>query len=537
MHSTPLQVPLRNSQGILQPDTLFRSIAWTVCILTTLSFLFLPLPTLQWFSDYWEHASAIRVLAENPLAPTNPHYATLDPDRQFIPLFVVLGWLMKTSGISVYTALGLAAILTTVLFFAGVSVFSKSYFRHPWAPVVMISVMMFCWGMPWIWTGFYEFRAIFYNNFYPASFVLSLTFFFWALVLRMLRHDSVRLSEAFALIMLSAFMFVTHQLGGLFAVGGAVLFLIFEEPRAATAQRLKIFLLVVAGIGITWWWPYFNPVELTFSGSGDKENEGPPQFYQTVQVLMMMGPALIGVPILLAMLKKGVHLPIVVGFAGVFCAYAAGGYLGHPVAHRFLLYAILFLHLAIVWWILALLPSSNSSSSAVFTKAKVKVKVKAKHVLFFVIGLLVATHVGFGALDFVRIAYERITGNSFGTFPNHPIPSELSAVAEVIPDDAILFTTYDPALAITALKGKVIARPRPQLMISDGAARTQDNKRFFSTNISNAERMELIRKYGAQYILIKKDNIAAETLLDLEQLGKRVATDGQLILIKLNLSA
>lgn len=506
----------------------YRLIAICICVLTALSFFFLPLPTFQWFSDYWEHASALRVLSENLVAPTNPHYATYDPDRQFIPLFVALGYLMHVTGMAVTTAIAIGAGLTTILFCIGVRMFARAYFRHAWAPTILMAVLLCAWGTPWVWTGFYELRAIFYNNYYPAAFVLSLTFITWAVVVRALNADAVRTSDWLTLPFLAALMFVSHQLGGLFALGGAALFLLFR-PASSIRNRVTIFLLLAAGLVVTWWWPYFNPIALTYYGAGDKENGGAADFYNALKVMLLVGPAWFGIPVLFGMARKRIHLELVVGFAAVFGAYLFGGLIGHPVAHRFLSYAVIYLHLPIVWALLSTVPGrltwprmpelrNNRRSSSIWT-------------VFIV---CVALQIAFCAVDFVRPAYERVSGKSFGSYPSQNVLPELSQVTEKLPDNAVIFASFDPALAITALKGKVIARPRPQLMIADGAERSKDNGRFFSLGTPQAERRTLIRKYGATHILIRKENVSKQLTEELETLGEVVPHAGSLVLIRLD---
>jgi hypothetical protein len=532
MQSISLEAPTRQRrQDRSAASSSFRLIAAALCVLTALSFFFLPLPTFQWFSDYWEHASAVRVLSESVVHPTNPHYATYDPDRQFIPLFALLGLLMKATGMAVTTALALGAVLTTVLFCIGVNMFATAYYRHRWAPTVLMAVLLCGWGTPWVWVGFYELRALFYNGFYPATFVLSLTFITWAVVVRALREDALRVVHCWLLPVLAALMFVSHQLGGLFAMGGIVLFLLCE-PKTSINTRVGIFLLLAAGLAVTWWWPYFNPIKLTIVGSGDKENDGVPDFYNLVKVVLLIGPAWLGVPVLIGMLRKRVQLALVAGFAALFSVYLFGGMVGHPVAHRFLSYSVLYLHLAIVWKLLAMLPDQGGWPGRAHLRPG-----RPGGAIWLLVALCVVLQTGFAAMDFARIAYERTTGKSFGKFPNYPVVAELMAVTGKLPDNAILFATVDPALCVKAFKGKVVARPRPQLMIADGAARNQDNARFFALATPQAERRELIRKYGATHILIRKENVAKQVTQDLQALGETVPTTGSLVLVKVDSAA
>lgn len=506
----------------------YRLIALTLLVVTTLSFFFLPLPTFQWFSDYWEHASVVRVLSENISVPTNPHYATYDPDRQFMPFYILLGYVMQVTGMGILTAMAVGAVLTTILLVVGIRMFANAYYQHKWAPTVLLAVLLCCWGTPWVWAGFYELRTLFYNNFYPGTFVLGLTFITWGIVVQALRADKLRTLDWVLVPLLMALMFVIHQLGGMFAIGGMVLFLMFE-PKASLRTRVTLFLLLAAGLAITWWWPYFNPIKLAYYGSGDKENDGVPDFYNFVKVVLLIGPAWLGVPLLIGMARKRVHLALVIGFAAVFGVYLLGGVIGHPVTHRFLSYAILYLHLPIVWKLLSMIPDRDEAP----TLAQLRQDAWSGRI-WLLASLFVVLHVSVAILDSSRIVYEKLSGNRIGAFPHQDVVPDSLAVAEKLPDDAIMFTTLDTGLSVKAFKGKVVSRPRPQLMIPDGAARTADNKRFFTLGTPQEERRALIRKYGATHIVLRKENVAPQVTRELIALGELVPTSGSLVMIALN---
>jgi hypothetical protein len=206
--------------------------------------------------------------------------------------------------------------------------------------------------------------------------------------------------------------------------------------------------------------------------------------------------------------------------------------LDHPVAHRFLSFSVLYLHLPIVWKLLSLIPERDAWPRLAQLKSDRRTYITA------VLGLaFVALHIAFMSFDFARYVYERAGGKPFAYYPYREVVPDSLAVVKELPDDAIMFASPDPAMAITAFKGKVIARPRPQLMIADGAARKADNARFFSAKTSQAERLELMRKYGARYILIKDDDFSSQTREALRALGTVVPTSGRLVLIKVDTAA
>jgi hypothetical protein len=226
------------------------------------------------------------------------------------------------------------------------------------------------------------------------------------------------------------------------------------------------------------------------------------------------------------MFRKRANLSLAVGFISLLLAYVGGGIVGHPVAHRFLSYLILYLHLAIIWKLLSIFPNG---------KQELRDKTSALTLHFTMIFglLLVVAQFAFGVTDFARLAYENFTGKSFGSFPSQPVMKELSAVANAIPNDAVLFATSGPALSITALKGKVVARPRPQLMIANGPQRAEDNRVFFSRKVSRSERLNLLERYSVTHILIRRADIPDSVTAELQRLGETVLPGGQLVLIKI----
>lgn len=502
------------------PDRVYTWIAGALVVAVSLSALLLPLPTMQWFSDYWEHASAIRALAENPLQPQNPHYASADSSRQFMPLFLLLALVVRILDVSVFTALGLGAVLTVILFVYALKRFLTTYFDSPWAAPLGLLVFLFAWGSPWVWPGFYELRAHFYNNYYPSAFVFALTFLLWATTVKSVHANRVGISSLSIVALLAALMFVTHQLGGMFAIGAAMCFVLFE-PGANKKLRAALAAALIAGTLLTAAWPYFNPIALLGLAS-ERSNEGHVDFYRAVPVLGLLGPALFGLVGLVLMMRRRMHLALVIGTTGILAGYLIGGMAEHPVTHRLLSYLVVYLHLGLTWLLLQMFfPGKASSREFNRTRALVLA------VSVICIGL----HSAFAGADFVRVGYERLTGRSFGVFPNHPVQDTLTQITTHLHPGAIIFATPDPAMAITAFEGKVIAFPRPQLMITDGRERTADSRTFFSLHTDRREREALLEKYGATHILFRRNEIEPAIESELLKLGKKIVEIDDVVLI------
>jgi hypothetical protein len=502
----------------MTPERAYQLSAWTVVAAISGSCIFLQLPQFQWFSDYWEHTAAIKALALNLASPSNPHFATSDSDRQFIPHFVMLAALVRFLHLPLFTAFGLLGALTSALLVFSLGHFAREYFRDPWAPSVTLLVFLACWGTPWVWTGFYEFRALFYNIYYPSTLALALTFVAWSIVINILRSTTTSMLRFISLTVLLTIIFITHQLGGIFAAGSIALFAIFEREGSPIA-RAGIGASVTVGLALAWFWPYFNPILLTIHGSKDAGNEGAVEFYRFMPVLLMMGPSVLGIPAVLNAVRVDRNLTLAVGFVAIFAAYLAGGLLGSPVTHRLLAYSIVYLHLGIVREILRYRSWTISP--------------RLKHrVIFAGIGWILI-QVGFASVDFSRFAFESLTHRSFGSFPNQPVVQTMKRLTASVDETAIVFASKGPALVLPSFKGKVIARPRPELMIADGMQRDADNALFFSARATASDRQRLIAKYGATHVAFVRQEVSPLALVGIRALGAIEADVNDVYLIRL----
>src|SRR5262245_6790424 len=86
-------------------------------------------------SDYWEHAAALRALLENPFHPEHPMVKAEAPSPRFSPHFLLLALLGRAFGANALGAMGIAALVNTLLLLTGIFLFFKEYFRDVRAPL------------------------------------------------------------------------------------------------------------------------------------------------------------------------------------------------------------------------------------------------------------------------------------------------------------------------------------------------------------------------------------------------------------------
>ncbi|HEV8551328.1 MAG TPA: hypothetical protein VGQ57_19905, partial [Polyangiaceae bacterium] len=96
-------------------------------------------------SDYWEHASAVRALLDDPLHPRNPQVDSPESSPRFNPIYVLVAAVARLFGADMLATMGAVSVLNGVLFLAGIGCFFRAYFRDARAPLFALIVMFGSW--------------------------------------------------------------------------------------------------------------------------------------------------------------------------------------------------------------------------------------------------------------------------------------------------------------------------------------------------------------------------------------------------------
>lgn len=99
----------------------------------------------------------------------------------------------------------------------------------------------------------------------------------------------------------------------------------------------------------------------------------------------------------------------------------------------------------------------------------------------------------------------------------------------------LVLSDLETSLSIPAFGGKVIANSRPSQFVTDYAARQRDVKFFFTEEANNGDRMEIIRKYRPDYLLLNKSSLEKSPALysSLAQFGAMIYSDRNFLLLSL----
>ena len=478
----------------MRPDRIYTAIACVLGIWLILSTLLAPLPSMQYFSDSWEHLATIRELMTNPLHPTHPQINSVGTSRQFHPYALGLAWLASTFGLTPMQALGIGGVVTTVLLFLGIWLFADRYFRHEWGPLVVLVCLLALWGNPWVYTGFHNIRTLFYAISYPATFVLALTFIGAALLIDFLERP--RAMRVLALGLMVAVMCITHPLQTSMAVGLYGLLALFHG-NANWRHRIAVLAAIGAGLAITSLWPYFNPFNLVPIYTNNPGAGGHATFTNVPAMLALVGPAFIGLPAALILVQRKQHWPITIALAGVTVIFVVGSLLAITIIHRFLAPVMLYLQLATAAIILSWMPASQLAGNQ-------QLPARVRVIVPLVLAALLGLQVSIAAVDFVRLFTERVLGKTFGHFPNKPVVRQFSEITSLLPANAVVMTHERLSSRILpAFKGKIVGWNDP--LIPNGDARAAATNAFFTIGTSDEERRDLITKFGVTHAFIVTD--------------------------------
>ncbi|MGC4087051.1 MAG: hypothetical protein QM756_03945 [Polyangiaceae bacterium] len=322
-------------------------------------------------ADYWEHSATLNTLIEHPFRPRNPHLVSPAASPRFVPLFIGAALLARMLDYGALDAMGIVATLNTLLFVVGIFCFFRSYFRDARASLIGLVVLFCSWYDAWHFSNVYQIKIFFSTAPYPSTTALGLSLLGFTLTLRVLRGQHARFGVAW-LTLCWATVAVTHPLTAMMGFAGAAL-LALTEPNVAWRLRLKVALSVPLGLALSFLWPYFSMRRVLING-GQEQVEGLArslagaaleeaggklhQFYRQAGIVRTLGAALLGVPVALYLLVRRRRLLIPLGAISMLAPFVVNAYVPLPLGHRFILLAVFFLQLGVVWLLLRFTPHS-----------------------------------------------------------------------------------------------------------------------------------------------------------------------------------
>ena len=460
------------------------------------------------YSDYWEHGAVLHALIEKPWHPSNPHLVSPASSPRFGPLSVLNALLARALGVDAVAALSGAAVVHTFAFVLGIWLFFRVYFRDRRAGLYGLLVMLGGWWEAWTFTSIYQPKVLLSVACYPWLAAFAVTLLGLALEVHVLRQALPRFWHYLLLATGVWVVFLTHQITAMMALAAWFL-LALTEPDVSLKRRIAVALSAVAGCALATFWPYFSVWNLLAGGHQESgwvgqgieaasqvtPVEALHRFYRPKELLPALGIGLLGVLALPYFFLKWRRLFVGLGVLAMLGPFALNAYVPLPLGHRFILLAIFFLHVAVVWLLLALTPGSPEF-------ARVLDRRWLRLASLLVVWGLLAT---FSWHNVRRTEREWNYFASYSRRGESPLVLYSKRVAELTRKDSVVMGDTLTLWPIPTFGPKVVAARHENPFVPDAAQRILDIDTFFERRTSDAERYRIIAHYRVSHVIVKGD--------------------------------
>ena len=490
-------------------------------VLLPLAVLFVLVRPWGLTADFWETAAAVRAVSLNFLNPDNPLLALPgETSPRFTPFTLFWGGVMK-SGLGIFAVMAFAGIGNYLLFVTGLYRFVRGEFRSLTLPVYVLIVMLVVWGTGYGQANAYQLRIFLEQLPYVGLFTYGVSFHALAFLRRYLIGKRWQDLSGYAVLMIVAF--ITHPITAAFGFTAALAMLFVERNWQQFVLMQAVPLIAVAAALA---WPYFDYWTVLTRGSSEAWFDAP-LFRNQVEAL---GPALLGLPIAGYFAYKRRHLTVVYGLVFCLAVYAVSFAASILIGSRFLLYATIFLHLAIALYLY---------EHALHRRRTLEAWLHGHGYLILIIFML------FGPSLYYRMheMAKHVRRMYAPPLQFHVYESPVRGyffLGDQVNDEHVVIAEDTTGWVVPAITGaKLVSQQKGDpLITAEIMLRRQLTNAFFTQPISSRERVAIIRAYDVTHVLIDEEKAGRwdkSFLSDLSSLSSPQARDGSIALYRIEL--
>jgi hypothetical protein len=454
-------------------------------------------------ADYWEHSAAMHELIASPFSPGNPHIASDVRSPRYNPVYVAVAIGARTFGLDALGAMTFVACLNMAAFVAGCFWFFSAYFRERRAPLYALLVLLTTWWNGWHYSNVYQLQILPSVAAYPSMSALGLTWFCFGLMTLVIRSGASR-PRLLGLSLLAGAVLLVHPLTAVLAFSGMGL-LALSEPGEGLRTRAYALAAIFVGSACAHFWPYYSAFAV-LAGGQDESTAGwvktaaanalsaspnrhlHPLFYDIDQLRDAVGLAVPGFACALALLWQRKHLFIPLGLMAMLGVFAINALVYMPLGHRFVLLAMVYLHIALVWGCLWLTPGYHGATRWL-----------SRRWLSYTAPALLVVFLAIGLWHNVRLAAARVKAVSARRIS--PVLNYARKAATQAGAGSVILARPRDGWPIPTFGGKVVALFHMNPLVPDGTQRGRDVNAFFGRNTSDATRDAILRKYSVTHVL------------------------------------
>ncbi len=470
-------------------------------------------------ADLWETAATIRAVSEDIAHPANPMLALPGyTSPRFTPYTVLWGALMRLTDLDIFAIIGLAGIANYLLLVTGLARFARRQFQDQALPAYVLLTMLIVWG-----TGYGEanaYQLAMFLQTLPLVAIFAYGVCFHALASLRAYIDEPRWPSLVIYVLCSLIAFVTHPITGAFGFVAATAMLLGETSfkRAILFQVIPLLALIAAVF-----WPYFDYIAVLTKGTTEAWYKDP-IFSSQFEAL---GMAVAGVPIALWYALKRRHLFLVYGLAFCLLIYMVSKEANIQIGSRFILYAAIFMHMAIAVYV---------REQKLLSWHNLRTSLQGRGLAFVFVFVLLVPALWFRARE-MKWTIEPLLGPPFHRHAYESPAQPFLFLSHYLGSSDVVMADDTTGWVIPAITGaKLVAQLKGNPLISQEVKQRREEVRlFFRRILPLEERWRLLQKYRVTHILLDRKQMHGwdkSFLRDLPSLSKKVTEQGMIELYK-----
>ncbi len=465
------------------------------------------------------HAAVVRELAMHPLSPQHPQLALDASSYLNSPYALGVAMYERATGTDVMTALPTAGIINLMLFLIGLYYLTKLVLKSDRAPFYALLFTLFLWGdSPWGYSGFFHLAALGYVLTYPSTFAMAMTLLGWSIGI--VYWERRTRGWLLLLVLISDIVLLTHPGTGMIMFIGLICLSVGKFQLHRWLDAFLFFAVIPISLLVAALWPYYPFIRVIIPGGlvlpepkGLVYGFGEENKAMYEDVLVRIWPALPGIVPLALRLRSNWRDFLLWVFFGMSFVYFAGYVIEFWRLGRVISVIVLVLHLAL---------------ADTVTHMEARLREAGMHMLFK--GMIVILSI---LLVFLMVFNFRTA--ILQLLPGDPIDFvELRLLKKFTRQYDVIISDIDTSTRVPVFGGKVVSASNvAPAAVPDIGQRTLDLRRFFAEGTPREERLNLIRKYNARFVLVDKIYVQSgdEIVDDLESVGKVLYTTNNMILI------
>lgn len=495
--------------------------------------------------DYWEHAACINELSANLLNPPNPllHIEERNTLR-YTPYIFLAALFKKLSHLNLFTVIKILSLTGFLLLTGGIYLWSKEYFQDEKVPLYVLTALLFLWGRPFNYSNEYNLRFLSYTLFYPSIFTFSLSFPGLFFLLNYIRYG--KRTYYFLYLLTASFIFVSHPLTGSFFLMCAFLLIITEDKNRLKNCGLYLFgLCIIAVLSLVW--PYHSFIKAVVDSTTTDWYFPFRMYLYSPVIIYKMGPALLGLPIVMFLLINKKYYFISGGFVLCSFIYVLSYFLNIRLGERYVFFVMVFLHLALAWYFSRLELLSFRKMRDIL----MHLNERNVYLLFFWIILALSVSYQIVTLGFEQAGYTiRFEPRPVVQKYKNPLDNYKRLHGKIKAGDIVLSDTLT-SWPIPAFTGaKIISLYHDNPMVPDNNKRLENAVKFYDSRTALAERRKIAQRYSVTHVLLNFDRmkdtpvnrinnyflnfrIGESLIQDLKKMGAIILQNDGFILFKL----